>query len=375
MQVTFLGIRTHFTIREHNRDWSVYSRRRYTIGGYAFAHDLAITRDSVVLLQNAVQLHLGPFLAGRLCLIHCLRYQPTSGLQAHVIPRSHDCHGPDLGSEALGASMRQANVWQRRRRKRMESGVSRSRCCHCRLAQQQRCSLRPARATAHNAVAPAPTCASGREAASASRTASKDCAVDVTKLTPHAQAHRWAHSAHVAARAYTLPPRFVTHIANAWSHGSRLQIVCVAYPAMPDFLEWSGPGRNFEDITPEGQPPSILSRFSIDTSSTTDDRRCSDHEVEQVSKRVMEFPCVHPGVIGAPNRYVIAAAARPASGNAPPQLIAVYDTLTGEVQSWGRGEHYFPGDPCFVPRLAHTCEHGCAKNTELAGTCQRTGGI
>jgi hypothetical protein len=35
-------------------------------------------------------------------------------------------------------------------------------------------------------------------------------------------------------------------------------VVYVGYPQMPDFLSWSGPGRNFRDIEPDKQPPSRL---------------------------------------------------------------------------------------------------------------------
>lgn len=101
------GFDTTFTIREHNKDFSLYSRRHFNLQGYAFAHDFAITRTSIILLQNPVHLRAWPFVSGKLCPIHCMEYDDSHGLKVHVIPRSHSAADPadssghmDMGWEA-----------------------------------------------------------------------------------------------------------------------------------------------------------------------------------------------------------------------------------------------------------------------------------
>lgn len=70
---------------------------------------------------------------------------------------------------------------------------------------------------------------------------------------------------------FSLPPHFVQHIANAWTatstNGKELHIQYVGYPEMPDFMSWSGPGKIFEDVDPDAQPPSRLMHavLSLDT--------------------------------------------------------------------------------------------------------------
>ena len=156
-------------------------------------------------------------------------------------------------------------------------------------------------------------------------------------------------------RQYRLPSHFVTHVANAWVDGAaRLNIQYVGYPEMPDFLGWSGPGADFRQVNPDEQPPSLLLHAAIPL------LHAADGDVTQVSTRVLEFPSVHPARTMHPTRFVFAAAALDERVNAPQQVIAVYDTLTGAVATWGRGTRYFPGEPCFVPAPGAEARGGAA---------------
>lgn len=65
------------------------------------------------------------------------------------------------------------------------------------------------------------------------------------------------------AWTFTLMSQFVQHIANAWTERisptqQLLHVIYVGYDTMPDFGAWSGPGRDFVDINPDEQPPSLL---------------------------------------------------------------------------------------------------------------------
>jgi hypothetical protein len=101
----FEGFDTTFTFREHNKDFSLYSRRHFPLHGYAFAHDFAITSTSLILLQNPVHLRAWPFVSGKLCPIHCMEYDDSHGLKVHVIPRSHSLADP------VDSSGRMDMVW------------------------------------------------------------------------------------------------------------------------------------------------------------------------------------------------------------------------------------------------------------------------
>jgi hypothetical protein len=151
---------------------------------------------------------------------------------------------------------------------------------------------------------------------------------------------------------HTLPAHFVTHIANAWtaSDGKLMYIHYVAYPIMPDFLGWTGPGKRFEDVQPEDQPPSTLVRAVIDLTVNVQGLNA----VMDVNTRVIEFPSVNPAMIGKESRYVFGSAALQPMGNAPQQVIAVYDTFTQSSACWGRGPLYFPGEPCYAPAVRST---------------------
>ena len=81
---------TTFTIREHNADFTLHSRRRFSLEGYAFLHDFAITRSHLVLLQNPLHLQIWPFLSGQRCPIHCMEFAEAEGVTVHVVPRSQD---------------------------------------------------------------------------------------------------------------------------------------------------------------------------------------------------------------------------------------------------------------------------------------------
>lgn len=183
---------------------------------------------------------------------------------------------------------------------------------------------------------------------------------------------------------------------------------------MPDFMSWSGPGRRFENIDPNKQPPSRLMHAVIqlsqchcfeseDTSARLDPSfdgsmavcgkslsvRSSKasmpktypserpHTIKEdmrhfqglplqlppsvlfinagvyrtVSKRVLEFPQINPMFSGRESRYVFGASALHPFNNRPQQAIGVYDCLTGQCDIWSRGWRYYVGEPEVVPSL------------------------
>lgn len=220
---------------------------------------------------------------------------------------------------------------------------------------------------------------------------------------------------------FSLCPHFVQHIANAWTEdctdGTKLHIHYVGYPEMPDFMSWSGPGKLYEHIDPNNQPPSRLmhAMFSLQTirkpiigpelpsgtniSNTLtgphhamagsffncdraivmginnvpkgcipwpQNRMGLPPSVEfadsgatrVVSSRVMEFPKINPLFCGKESRYVYGASSLHQFKNRPQQAIGVYDCITGQCKIWTRGWRYYVGEPEMIPSLPeHRRDH------------------
>lgn len=63
------------------------AERELLLDGYGFVHDLGVTRDHVVLIQNPVDFDFFPFLAGRKSPGQCLSFVSTRNTLIHIVPR------------------------------------------------------------------------------------------------------------------------------------------------------------------------------------------------------------------------------------------------------------------------------------------------
>lgn len=102
------------------------------------------------------------------------------------------------------------------------------------------------------------------------------------------------------AWTFSLKPQFVQHIANAWTDqvSSTEQLVHVSYvgyETMPDFLAWSGPGRNFADIDPDEQPKSVLRHATFRISrGDTDIGRSTNQSISPALLEPLGNPLLKP---------------------------------------------------------------------------------
>ena len=279
-------MKTVFTFHEFEADFSLHSEVTHTLDGYAFVHDFAITQGHIVIMQNALDLDLPPFLNGTLCPIHCLLYHPKKPLLVHLIKRSSSSLAqphPNAGSYSTPAF------------------------------------------------------------------SALDFTVPDDGWGQGEAVEEWGtgYSATAAASTYTGNSQFVQHIANAWetegAFGTDITVQYVAYKRMPNFDGWSGPGRRWQDVDPDAQPCSQLHSMVISTG-------LGSVKTTMVSPRVCEFPKINPTQTGQPTRYVYTSAAIHPVLNRPQQAIASYDTLSGEVDMWTRGWRYYVGEVEFVPR-------------------------
>ena len=66
-------------------------QRKYTLPGFAFLHDFAITENYYVIFQNPVTVDNAPYLLGQAPAASCVRWVPNTPTRVHLIPRpKHD---------------------------------------------------------------------------------------------------------------------------------------------------------------------------------------------------------------------------------------------------------------------------------------------
>jgi all-trans-8'-apo-beta-carotenal 15,15'-oxygenase len=93
------------------------------------------------------------------------------------------------------------------------------------------------------------------------------------------------------------------------------------------------------DRVPAGQ----LWRFSLDIDAGT-------AAITKLLTRCVEFPTLHPNVVGRPYRHLFIGTAHAPEGNAPLQALLKLDTHTGNTDLWSAAPRGFMGEPLFVPR-------------------------
>jgi len=149
------------------------------------------------------------------------------------------------------------------------------------------------------------------------------------------------------AAVVEVEPCFVFHFVGSAEEAAgdgrtRFTVDCIRYPTMPDFEDFMGYGAGFEYVRPEKQPKSELWRLEVLKEAGT-------ARFRRVSPRALEFGTSSPGRSG-PARYAYAAAALHPTLNMPQQMVARVDMASGSCEGWSRGEHYYVGEPLYVPR-------------------------
>jgi all-trans-8'-apo-beta-carotenal 15,15'-oxygenase len=82
------GRSTSITISEFNPDGKLLRRHTHSVPGFAFLHDMAITPNYCIFLQNPVSFNPLPYLLGWRGGCECLRLAPNQPTKVILIPRS-----------------------------------------------------------------------------------------------------------------------------------------------------------------------------------------------------------------------------------------------------------------------------------------------
>ena len=138
---------------------------------------------------------------------------------------------------------------------------------------------------------------------------------------------------------------FIFHHANAYERGNEIIVDSVSYqdfPALDHELDYNN--IRFESV-PSGQ----LWRYRLNLQTKETSRRLID-------ERTVDFPDIHPNLIGQQHRWIYIGAVHQSEGNAPLQAILKIDPESGEQQIWSAAPKGFVGEPVFVPRKDATFE-------------------
>ena len=138
---------------------------------------------------------------------------------------------------------------------------------------------------------------------------------------------------------------FIFHHANAWEAGDEVFIDSVAY----DSFSTIDTGVDFRQLDFDTIPHGVLWRFRVNLTNQK-----TEHQV--IDKRCVEFPTLHPEMVGRPYRYLYIGAAAQPTGHAPLQTVLKLDLTTGKQQIWSAAPRGFLGEPLFVPRPGGTAE-------------------
>ena len=134
-------------------------------------------------------------------------------------------------------------------------------------------------------------------------------------------------------------PCFVFHHANAFEQDGHVVVDSICYNSFPS-LEGS---RDFREVDFDRVPAGQLWRFSLDIDAGT-------AAITKLLTRCVEFPTLHPNVVGRPYRHLFIGTAHAPEGNAPLQALLKLDTHTGNTDLWSAAPRGFMGEPLFVPR-------------------------
>ena len=138
---------------------------------------------------------------------------------------------------------------------------------------------------------------------------------------------------------------FIFHHANAYEQGDEIVVDSVSYqdfPALDHELDYN-------HVRFESVPPGQLWRYRLNPSTKETSRRLIDN-------RTVDFPYIHPDLVGQQHRWIYIGAVHNPTGNAPLQAILKIDPESGEQQIWSAAPRGFVGEPVFVPRQNATSE-------------------
>ncbi|GAB4299040.1 MAG: carotenoid oxygenase family protein [Oscillatoriaceae cyanobacterium] len=234
-----IGPSTKITISEFNPNWQLLRKHTHTLPGFAFLHDMVITPNYCIFLQNPVSYNPLPFLLGFRSAAQCLQFNPKQPTKIILIPRN----GQDPAQ----------------------------------ILEAEKC--------------------------------------------------------------------FVFHHANAWEEDDEIFIDSVAY----DSFSSIDPDEDFWETDFDKGIPGELWRFRVNLTTQK-----TEHQV--IDKRCVEFPTLHPQMVGRPYRYMYIGGAAKPTGNAPLQTVVKLDLVTEKQQIWSAGPRGFVGEPLFLPRPGGTAE-------------------
>ncbi|MEM1369534.1 MAG: carotenoid oxygenase family protein [Cyanobacteria bacterium P01_H01_bin.15] len=141
---------------------------------------------------------------------------------------------------------------------------------------------------------------------------------------------------------------FVFHHANAFETEGKVVIDSICYESFPEIE----PGSDFRNVDFDGIAPGNLWRFELDLASETVSR-------SQLDTRCCEFPTLNQANAGRAYRYLYAAAAHEATGNAPHQAYVKLNLETGDRKLCSFAPRGYVSEPIFVPHPnAESEDHG-----------------
>jgi all-trans-8'-apo-beta-carotenal 15,15'-oxygenase len=82
------GPKTQITIYEMNRHGEVTKNHTHEVPGFCFLHDMAITPNYCIFLQNPISLYPLPYILGLKSVGQCLKFNPKLPSKVIIIPRN-----------------------------------------------------------------------------------------------------------------------------------------------------------------------------------------------------------------------------------------------------------------------------------------------
>jgi all-trans-8'-apo-beta-carotenal 15,15'-oxygenase len=131
---------------------------------------------------------------------------------------------------------------------------------------------------------------------------------------------------------------FVFHHANGYESGEELIFDSVVYDSFPTL----DPDMDFRDVNFDQVPAGKLFRFRVNLSR----RQVQRHPLLQ---RTVEFPAIHPRLVGHAHQWVYLGTTHQPTGNAPLQAILKFNVTTGAQEIFSFGPRGYVGEPEFIP--------------------------
>ncbi len=173
---------------------------------------------------------------------------------------------------------------------------------------------------------------------------------DVLTTTPNEPLRVWIGRKDDISQAkiFELPSEMIFHVGNAYERGDEIILTYVGAVAN-DFLGGTAVEIMRGEFSPARESVLKVARFNWSSNQV---------KSERMSTRGVEFPRIHPALIGAENRYLLTTASwkNTSADHRSIQFdgIELFDTQSGKTQRYEYGQDFMPEEHIFVAQSLAT---------------------